>query len=74
MNLHLDDTSLLTAFHNHATKEKGYNGIVKKYQEKLYWLSAHLMKKHPNHIHLKREILAIQRWLPLYLKPSCFFV
>ncbi len=37
MDLHLDDTSLLAAFHNQATKEKGYNGIVKKYQEKLYW-------------------------------------
>ena len=36
----------------------------------MYWLSAHLLKKHLNHIHLKREILAIQRWLPLYLKPS----
>ena len=37
MALHLDDTSLLAQFHSPSTKEKGYTGIVKKYQERLYW-------------------------------------
>ena len=46
MDLHLDDTSLLAAFHNHTTKEKGYNGIVKKYQEKLYWHIRRMLVSH----------------------------
>jgi RNA polymerase sigma-70 factor (ECF subfamily) len=46
MDLHLDDTSLLAAFHNQTTKEKGYNGIVKKYQEKLYWHIRRMLVSH----------------------------
>ena len=34
---HLDDNELLQQFKAAATKEKGFTGIIKKYQEKLYW-------------------------------------
>lgn len=34
---HLDDIELLQQFKDTATKEKGFTGIIKKYQEKLYW-------------------------------------
>ncbi|HRO47460.1 sigma-70 family RNA polymerase sigma factor [Agriterribacter sp.] len=34
---HADDISLLQEFRNPATKEKAFTGIIKKYQEKLYW-------------------------------------
>ena len=32
-----DDSELLSLFHNSSSKEEGFTGIVKKYQEKLYW-------------------------------------
>ena len=32
-----DDAELLRLFREDATKEKAFTGIVKKYQEKLYW-------------------------------------
>ena len=34
---HLDDKELLSQFKIASTKEKGFTGIIKKYQEKLYW-------------------------------------
>jgi RNA polymerase sigma factor (sigma-70 family) len=34
---HLHDKELLFLFKNEATKEKAFTGIIKKYQEKLYW-------------------------------------
>jgi RNA polymerase sigma-70 factor (ECF subfamily) len=34
---HLDDKELLFQFKNMETREKAFNGIIKKYQEKLYW-------------------------------------
>ena len=34
---HLDDSELLLQFKDPSLKEKGFTGIVKKYQEKLYW-------------------------------------
>jgi RNA polymerase sigma factor (sigma-70 family) len=34
---HLDDRELLYQFKQQATKEKAFTGIIKKYQEKLYW-------------------------------------
>jgi RNA polymerase sigma-70 factor (ECF subfamily) len=46
MSLHLDDTSLLAQFQNPSTKEKGYTGIVKKYQEKLYWHIRRMLIDH----------------------------
>ena len=34
---HLDDQELLRQFKDPSSKEKGFTGIIKKYQEKLYW-------------------------------------
>jgi RNA polymerase sigma factor (sigma-70 family) len=34
---HQDDKFLLARFKDPATKESGFTGIIKKYQEKLYW-------------------------------------
>jgi len=34
---HLDDKELLLLFKNTATREKAFTGIIKKYQERLYW-------------------------------------
>jgi hypothetical protein len=34
--------------------------LALKKQEKLYWLSAHLLKKHLNHIHLEKGQLHIR--------------
>ncbi len=43
---HLDDSELLSMFHNPVTKEQGFTAIVKKYQEKLYW---HIRRMVINH-------------------------
>jgi RNA polymerase sigma-70 factor (ECF subfamily) len=37
MNLPQNDQELLESFKNAATKEQAFTGIIKKYQEKLYW-------------------------------------
>jgi len=34
---HPDDNELLYLFKNEDTKEKAFTGIIKKYQQKLYW-------------------------------------
>ncbi len=34
---HPDDNELLFLFKNQETREKAFTGIIKKYQEKLYW-------------------------------------
>jgi RNA polymerase sigma factor (sigma-70 family) len=43
---HLDDTELLRQFKEPATKEKGFTGIIKKYQEKLYWHIRRMVVDH----------------------------
>jgi RNA polymerase sigma-70 factor (ECF subfamily) len=43
---HLDDTSLLLIFKEPASREKGFTGIIKKYQEKLYWHVRRLVVDH----------------------------
>ena len=43
---HLDDQELLLQFKDPSLKEKGYTGIIKKYQEKLYW---HIRRMVVNH-------------------------
>ncbi len=35
--MHLDDKELLYQFKQSATRERAFTGIMKKYQEKLYW-------------------------------------
>jgi len=43
---HLDDQELLRQFKDPSSKEKGFTGIIKKYQEKLYW---HIRRMVINH-------------------------
>src|ERR1700740_576731 len=41
-----DDKVLLEQFRDPATKEKGFTGIIKKYQEKLYWHIRRMVVDH----------------------------
>jgi RNA polymerase sigma-70 factor (ECF subfamily) len=43
---HLDDKELLMQFKNAATKERAFTGIIKKYQEKLYWHIRRMVVHH----------------------------
>lgn len=43
---HSDDKELLLQFKNEATKEAAYTGIIKKYQEKLYWHIRRMVVDH----------------------------
>lgn len=44
--MHPEDKELLFQFHQAATKEKAFTGIIKKYQEKLYWHIRRLVVDH----------------------------
>ena len=46
MATHLDDKELLMQFSQPATKEKAFTGIIKKYQEKLYWHIRRMVVEH----------------------------
>jgi RNA polymerase sigma-70 factor (ECF subfamily) len=41
-----NDSELLVQFRNHATREKAYTAIIKKYQEKLYWHVRRMVVEH----------------------------
>lgn len=41
-----NDLELLELFRNPATKEQGFTGIIKKYQEKLYWHVRRMVISH----------------------------
>ena len=43
---HLDDNELLLQFKDPSTREKGFTGIIKKYQEKLYWHIRRMVVQH----------------------------
>ncbi len=43
---HLDDKELLFLFGQAASKEKAFTGIIKKYQEKLYWHVRRMVVEH----------------------------
>lgn len=44
--VHLDDKTLLEQFRSEVTKERAYTGIIKKYQEKLYWHIRRMVVEH----------------------------
>jgi RNA polymerase sigma factor (sigma-70 family) len=44
--MHLDDRELLLQFRQTATKERAFTGILKKYQEKLYWHVRRMVVDH----------------------------
>ncbi len=43
---HSDDQTLLAQFRQPATRERGFSGIVRKYQEKLYWHIRRMVVQH----------------------------
>jgi len=43
---HSDDQELLFQFKNAGSKEKGFTGIIKKYQERLYWHIRRMVVHH----------------------------
>lgn len=43
---HLSDQELLAEFQDEATRERAFNKILKKYQEKLYWHVRRLVVQH----------------------------
>lgn len=43
---YLDDNELLLQFKDPSTREKGFTGIIKKYQEKLYWHIRRIVIQH----------------------------
>ena len=45
-NQHLDDKELLLQFKETALKERAFTGIIKKYQEKLYWHVRRMVVDH----------------------------
>src|SRR3978361_89442 len=46
MSQHLEDRELLLQFKDAATKERGFTGIIKKYQERLYWHIRRMVVQH----------------------------
>jgi RNA polymerase sigma factor (sigma-70 family) len=42
----MQDAELLLEFRNPSTKEKAFTGIIKKYQEKLYWHVRRMVVEH----------------------------
>ncbi len=46
MTLQTDDQELLQSFKDPATREKAFTGIIKKYQEKLYWHIRRMVVDH----------------------------
>lgn len=43
---YLEDAALLALYKDPATKERGFTGIIKKYQEKLYWHIRRMVVEH----------------------------
>jgi len=46
MSPQADDQELLQSFKNPLTREKAFTGIIKKYQEKLYWHIRRMLVDH----------------------------
>ena len=46
MTSHTDDQELLQSFKDSATRERAFTGIIKKYQEKLYWHIRRMIVDH----------------------------
>lgn len=46
MTPHTDDQELLQSFKEPATRERAFTGIIKKYQEKLYWHIRRMIVDH----------------------------
>lgn len=61
MNTTMTDTELLVQFREPASKERAYTGIVKKYQEKLYWHVRRMVVDHDDANDVLQNVL-IRVW------------
>lgn len=61
MNTTMTDTELLVQFREPALKERAYTGIVKKYQEKLYWHVRRMVVDHDDANDVLQNVL-IRVW------------
>ena len=55
------DSELLVEFRNPLTKERAYTGIIKKYQEKLYWHIRRMVIEHDDANDVLQNVL-IRVW------------
>ena len=53
----LSDTELLALFKNQSTKEIAFTGIVKKYQERLYWHIRRMVNSHEDANDILQNVL-----------------
>jgi len=51
----LTDTEIIRLFHDPKTKEKAFNALLKKYQEKLYWHIRKMVIRHEDADDLLQE-------------------
>lgn len=56
-----NDSELLSLFRNPETKEKAYTGIVRKYQEKMYWHIRRMVVAHEDANDVLQNVL-IRVW------------
>ncbi|MGB3008208.1 MAG: sigma-70 family RNA polymerase sigma factor [Chitinophagaceae bacterium] len=61
MNTTMTDTDLLVQFREPALKERAYTGIIKKYQEKLYWHIRRMVVDHDDANDVLQNVL-IRVW------------
>jgi len=60
-NTTMTDTELLEQFREPALKERAYTGIIKKYQEKLYWHIRRMVVEHEDANDVLQNVL-IRVW------------
>jgi RNA polymerase sigma factor (sigma-70 family) len=60
-NTTMTDTELLVQFREPALKERAYTGIIKKYQEKLYWHIRRMVVEHDDANDVLQNVL-IRVW------------
>ncbi|MBS1615324.1 MAG: sigma-70 family RNA polymerase sigma factor [Bacteroidetes bacterium] len=56
-----EDQVLLAAFHNEASRERAFTGILEKYSERLYWHIRRLVLNHDD-AHDVLQNLSIRAW------------
>lgn len=57
----LSDSELLAQFRNPATREKAYTGLIRKYQEKIYWHIRRMVVEHEDANDVLQNVL-IRVW------------
>lgn len=57
----LSDSELLVQFRNPSTREKAYTGLIRKYQEKMYWHIRRMVVEHEDANDVLQNVL-IRVW------------